>query len=65
MKRHDINIVCSQVADYPQFKNSTATKFVNVDQHLKKVSKESLMLYSTKTVKVENVLDIFVFTELN
>jgi hypothetical protein len=62
---HDIHAVCSQSDDYPQFKTSVNMKFANVDQHLKKVSEERLMLYITKTLKEYNNSDMFILTGLN
>lgn len=61
----DIHILCSQVEGYPQFKTSAITKFEAFDQLLKKVSKESLVLHSTHTVKEDNILDSFILTGLN
>jgi hypothetical protein len=62
---HDIHVFCSQGDDYPQFKTSVHMKFANIDQYVKKVSKERLMLYITKTLKEYNISDIFILTGLN
>jgi hypothetical protein len=64
-RAHDIHVLCSQVEDYPQFKTLTAMKLEIVDQHLREVSKEKIISYSTKTIKEDNILDIVVLTELN
>lgn len=63
-RAHDMHVLCSQVEDYPQFKIWTTMKFEDADQHLREVSKERI-IYSTKMLKEDNILDIVVLTELN